>query len=283
MSTEKDTTEGGLEEALVRLWEGIRTPPDGDLDSFASSATVDERDVVPRIGLRPRVLRPRWALALAGLALLVGSGLGFGLGSSLTPTGQAAAQGVTMGFVRLYDPGCACYKARVFGSVSNGKADEYVVVLEEFCGRDSGRSIVAATTRAGGAWQAEIDIVPRPDSDTAVSYRARWNDELSEPVTFRGRLSVAGKKLRTGRQLVTVGTPQVNPVNMKGRQIVLQRQVAGRWTRVASARLAPHRTRFYTFTATFSVPRRGWKVRALVPSKAAAPCFSAQPSVPWVS
>jgi hypothetical protein len=218
---------------------------------------------------------------IAALALgLVAPGA---LGTLATQAHGSASQSVSLSFVRLFDVGCNCYKARVSGQVSNGRAGELVVVLEEYCGRGSGRSVVAATTREGGAWQAEVSPVARPDAPVAVSYRARWNDVLSAPVVFRGRFeSLSGR--RVGRaQRVTVVTPNVNPVSLKGRPVVLQRRISGAWRRVGSARLAPHRTRFYTFVASFTVPRRGWTLRALVPAKTAAPCFGAQASEPWVS
>ena len=194
-----------------------------------------------------------------------------------------ASQNVTLFFVRFFDVACNCYKARVSGRVSSGEAGENVVVLQEYCGR-APRSVAAATTRAGGAWETEIAPVARPDFPAAESYRARWNTTLSAPVTFVGRLaSVSGKRLRSGLQEVNVVTPDVNPVSLTGRQVVLQRQVGTRWTRIGDARLAPHRTRFYTFTATFTVPRRGWRLRAFVPRRTTAPCFRAAASSPWVS
>jgi hypothetical protein len=199
------------------------------------------------------------------------------------PASSAQSKSVTLEVTRFFDTACRCYKARVYGRVSSGKAGEYVVVLEEFCGRGSGRSAVAATTREGGGWEAVIDGVVSPDSGVAVSYRSRWNDVLSDPVSFKGRLTVTGKRQAPGRQLLTVLTSNVNPVNLKGRQVVLQRQVGGGWARVGRARLAPHRTRYYTFTATFTGVRRGWTVRALVPSRSAAPCFTASPSETWIS
>jgi hypothetical protein len=221
----------------------------------------------------------RAALALGLLALVVASAL-----VARTPAQGSAAQSVSMTFVRFFDVACNCYKARVSGRVSNGRAGEDVVVLEEYCGRGSGRAVVLATTRDGGFWQAEISPVARPDFPVAISYRARWNDKLSEPIAFRGRFeSVVGTRLGRGAQRVTVVTPDTNPVNLKGRQVRIQRRVSGTWRRIGAARLAPHRARFYTFTATFTVPRRGWMLRALIPAKTAAPCFGARASEPWVS
>jgi hypothetical protein len=100
---------------------------------------------------------------------------------------------------------------------------------------------------------------------------------------FKARVSGRVSNGRSGKHVVTVSTPDFNPVNLKGRQIVLQRRVGGRWARVATARLAPHRTRFYSFTAGFTVPRRGWILRALVSSNAAALCFAAAASERWTS
>ena len=78
-------------------------------------------------------------------------------------------------------------------------------------------------------------------------------------------------------------TPNVNPVSLQGRPVVLHRRIGTQWRRIASARLATHRQRFYTFAATFAVPRRGWTLRAVVPAKTAAPCFAAAVSEPWRS
>jgi hypothetical protein len=80
-----------------------------------------------------------------------------------------------------------------------------------------------------------------------------------------------------------VRTSHVNPANLKGRTVVLQRQSGSTWTRIARAKLAPHRVKYYTFVATFTVRQRGWKLRALVPAKSAAPCFTASPSAGWTS
>lgn len=223
-------------------------------------------------------------MRLAWLTLVFASLIAAGPLLSQPRAHGTQSQTVTMTFVRFFDVACNCFKARVSGRVSSGRAGEYVVVLEEFCGRGSGRSVVAATTREGGSWDALIDAVVHPESGVAVSYRARWNAALSDPVFFRGRLeSLAGKRAGRGRQTVTVVTPRFNPVNLKGRLVVLQRRVSGAWRRLATARLSTHRARFYTFTATFSVPRRGWTLRALVPSKTAAPCFAPQTSEPWRS
>jgi hypothetical protein len=147
----------------------------------------------------------------------------------------------------------------------------------------SASSVAGARTREGGFWEAELQIVSRPEALASETYRARWNGQLSEPVTFRGPLSVSQTRLRPGRHRVSVFTSVNNPVSLKGRAVVLQRQTGGQWRRIASARLVPHRVKYYTFVATFTVPRRGWTLRALVPAKSAAPCFTASTSEKWTS
>jgi hypothetical protein len=202
----------------------------------------------------------------------------------LGPSARAAeSQSVTLTFARFFDVGCNCFKARLAGRASSGRAGEEVVVMHEYCGRGA-RSVGGATTREAGAWEVVIYPVTRPDFPASESYRALWNGRLSEPVTFKGPLAaVSGTRLAGGRQRVTVATPNVNPVSLNGRAVVLQRRVAGGWTRVASAQLTPHRSRFYTFTAAFTGVRRGWTVRALVTARAAAPCFTSTASESWVS
>ena len=227
----------------------------------------------------------RRGASAAVLGLLLAA-IGAGMAST---TGSAAqTQTVTLAFVRYYDNACLCFKARLSGQVSSRTAGEYVAVLRQHCGRSfsTATAVAGATTRAQGFWEAELPVVSRPDALVSETYRARWEGTLSEPVTFRGRLTVSGARLKDGRQRVTVVTgswPPYSPVNLKGRPVVLQRQTGSQWTRIASARLTPHPVKYYTFVATVTVPRRGWTLRALVPVKSAAPCFVASRSEPWRS
>jgi hypothetical protein len=197
----------------------------------------------------------------------------------------AHAQSVTLNFVRLYSNACNCYQARVSGQVASSSAGEEVVVLRQYCGRSaaSASAVGQALTRAGGFWATELPIVSRPDALVSESYRARWNGQFSAPVTFRGKLAVSRARVSPSRSRISVFTTTNNPVNLKGRQIVLQRKVGDSWTRIATARLTPHRVKYYTFVATFTVPRRGWTLRALVPARSATPCFTASVSEEWRS
>ena len=205
------------------------------------------------------------------------------------PTGAGAfaanVQSVTLNFVRFYTNVCNCYKARVSGQIASSSAGEEVVVLRQYCGRSaaSASAVGQALTRAGGFWETELLVVSRPDALVSESYRARWNGQFSAPVTFRGKVAVSRTRVSPSRSRISVFTTVNNPVNLKGRQIVLQRKVGNSWTRMATARLAPHRVRYYTFVATFTAPRRGWTLRALVPARSAAPCFTASVSDEWRS
>jgi hypothetical protein len=224
---------------------------------------VDEVDVVRRLAE---------AVACGVVALLLLAGVGSG-----------ATQLVTLTFARFYSNVCNCWSAKASGQVSSGAADQEIVILKQNCGRSFGTAAASARTRAGGFYETEITLIPFPGSNYSVIYRARWNGELSAPVLIRGKLEVSSRRLRDGGRPVVVATSNLNPVNLRGKQVLLQRQVGNDWTRVASARLAPHPVTYYTFVATFPQQRRGWKLRALVPAKSALPCFVASTSKPWTS
>jgi hypothetical protein len=206
------------------------------------------------------------------------------LGLALVGSAAAGpAQSVTLTLVsRFHSAVCNCNAAKLAGQISSNAAGEEVVILKQLCGRSFGTAEASATTREGGSFEAEVRFLPHPDYPYSLIYRARWKGQLSAPLTIRGRLSVTRKQL-SGRRVQVVVFTGTNPVNLKGRQVVLQREMAGAWTRIASARLAPHRVKYYTFVATFTVRQRGWALRALVSAKSAAPCFTASPSERWTS
>jgi hypothetical protein len=213
-------------------------------------------------------------LAALALATIVGS-------AGAVPARES--QSVTLNLVRFYDNACRCYKARLSGAVASREAGEEVVVLRQYCGRSFATAVAGALTKEGGFWGAELVVVPRPDALVSESYRARWNGQLSDPIVFRGKLDVSHVRLSRTRHRVSVFTSTNNPVDLRGRTILLQRDVAGNWRRIASARLVPDRVKYYTFVATFTVPHRGWKLRALVTAKSALPCFTTSVSETWRS
>jgi hypothetical protein len=200
------------------------------------------------------------------------------------PLAAAAAlstQTVTLTVVRTYDEPQSSWKLRFSGSVSNGQAGEEVTVMQQRCGTSSSTAVAATQTRESGFWEAEPNYIVIADSAT---YRARWKSELSEPVVIRPEISVGVRKLRRpGRFQVWVSTGDVQQ-RMKGRVVVLQRLISGKWTAVRRGRLGYDTVNGFsaTFLATFTVPR-GWTLRAFVPAKTAAPCFKPNVSERWKS
>jgi hypothetical protein len=87
-----------VREILGRLRAG--TPPltEEVLHAAARSAAATPRPLPATTGPQRR-LRVRWVGVAVSAALLVGSGLGFGLGSSVTPSGSAGTKLVGFGFM----------------------------------------------------------------------------------------------------------------------------------------------------------------------------------------
>jgi hypothetical protein len=195
-----------------------------------------------------------------------------------TPDGGAQREDVTLRLERFYDPACRCYKLRFSGTIASGQANEYVAVLQQVCGSASSTAIAGASTRAGGVWEAEPVNGAAPESDSST-YRARWNNRLSEALVFRGNVRLSLAELARGRFRVTVDTADTRQ-NMSGRAVELQRLVAGQWTRVQRAKL---RGRGGAFTTTVTARGRGQSFRIAIPARSAAPCYSATTSRPFVA
>lgn len=83
---------------ITRLWRAIATPSSDELRDLARRASSEPQLAEARAPRRRR-LRARWAVAIGAIALLVGSGLGFSLGSSVTPSGDAGRNVVGFGFL----------------------------------------------------------------------------------------------------------------------------------------------------------------------------------------
>jgi hypothetical protein len=99
----KGVEERSVERLLARLWRRLPAPSDAELHEVARASRAQPNRahaVADRAsGSEPRRLRLRWALMVAAIALLVGSGLGFGVGNSLTPSGSAGGNFVGFGFL----------------------------------------------------------------------------------------------------------------------------------------------------------------------------------------
>lgn len=209
----------------------------------------------------------RTLVAALSLAAVTVAGLG-------VPSGGAqSSPSVTLAVFRIYDSGNRIHKFRFSGSISSRAGDQYVAVMQQKCGYSFATAIAGAQTRAGGFWEAETSSAPRPELDTNT-YFARWGSAKSKPVKFQGRLSMSVTKLGQGRFRVYVWRGGDVLQDLGGRQIVLQRLNAGRWSRIAVARLRIDPSQYSSYAATFTIRTRGWTLRAVVPTKNARPCFN---------
>lgn len=189
-------------------------------------------------------------------------------------------QSVTLDVHRFYSETCSCYRLEFSGMVSSGEPNEQVVVMQQKCGRRVSTAAADVSTVEGGLWTAEVGL---PFSHDSATYRAHWNGRLSEPWTFRPKLTVwPPAKLRGRRVRVSVfADPEAQ--TMRRRFVQLQRRSAGRWIPVRRARLAANKRFAGQYSATFTVLTRGLRMRFLVPAKSAAPCYSATVTDTFVS
>ncbi|HVM16585.1 MAG TPA: hypothetical protein VM290_03295 [Gaiellaceae bacterium] len=162
------------------------------------------------------------------------------------------------------------------GRIASGEANERVDLLVKECGYDHFRVVGGALTTTGGHWAIEL---PR----SIGSFRARWNGRSSDVVQVRMPIHVWASKV-PGRRAWRVAVPRGAGAvmqDMHGRMVELQRRTSsGRWVRVRQARL---RATFTSYEAVFPVPTRGLTLRAVVPSRSAAPCYTANATAPWRS
>jgi hypothetical protein len=194
-------------------------------------------------------------------------------GAPSAPSAPAAE--VTLRAERFWSEACRCYKFRFAGAISSGAANEYVSVLQQKCGTSFSTSIAGTTTREGGFWEVESN-----GPVGGGTFRARWNNNLSDPVTHRAELLIRLTQLGGGQVRVEVDSFS-SPLKLKGKFVELQRLSAGQWTRIRRARFSARRPGVYS--ATFTVKRRGLTLRAFVPAEAAAPCYAATASKTWTS
>jgi hypothetical protein len=187
--------------------------------------------------------------------------------------GGVPAADVTLRVERFWSEACRCYKFRFAGSIASGAANEYVSLVQQKCGTSFSTSVAGTSTREGGFWEVESN-----GPVGSGTFRARWNNHLSEPVTHRQDLSISITRLGGGRVRVGVNSFGL-PLKLKGKFVELQRLSAGQWTRIRRARFSARRPG--SFSATFTVKRRGLTLRAFVPAESAAPCYAATASKTW--
>jgi hypothetical protein len=186
------------------------------------------------------------------IAAALGAGAFLAASALAAPTVE-----LTMKVQRLPDG-----RGRFSGTVSSGAPNEYVAIMEEKCGASFPTAFGGATTGRGGSWETE----PFNPLGSAT-YRAKWGPHVSEPVTFRVPVRLTLMHFQRGRHLVVVRAD----ANLNRRFVELQRLAAGRWVRARRSRLEPGGGSFL-FQVWFTVPKKGLRLRVLVPAATAAPC-----------
>jgi hypothetical protein len=183
------------------------------------------------------------------------------LGAFASATLAVSAQEVTFEVQRFPDG-----RVQFSGRIPSGQANEYVAVLSQRCGQRSFTAFTGASTDEGGFWHVDAY------QPGGAVYRARWKNQLSEPITIavRAPVRINLTKLPGNRFRAWVFAES----NLSGRFIALQRLAGGRWVHVRRARLVSAGFAGYggRYEATFAVRKRGLRLRLVVPAKTAAPC-----------
>ena len=107
---------------LARLGDEAGNPTEGELRKAARLAAGEGRTPEERPATHPRPWRPlrvRWAIAVAA-AMLLATGLGFGVASSLTPSSSARTDHVGLGF--LPAKGWTVVQSGIPGSAESARA-----------------------------------------------------------------------------------------------------------------------------------------------------------------
>lgn len=175
------------------------------------------------------------------------------------------------------------------GTVSSGSVGQTVELVGRDCGGRGYRILSETQTRAGGGWRIENPESTPPWRSfswrSGMTFRARWGDELSEPIALRLPAGIGASKI-AGRRAWRVFVSSSPLVPMAGRLVELQRSVGTSWVRFQRKRLV-HKASFtlgpYNNEAVFPVERRGLRLRAFLPRASALPCFLPAASDPWHS
>jgi hypothetical protein len=195
-------------------------------------------------------------LVVVGLAVL----------GALASTGAAApADEVTLKMERFLEPGTNFMRVRFSGAVSNRSPGEYVTVMEQRCGARFSTAMAAATTGPGGIWEATPSTYYQHAPLLPGTFRARWNGQLSELVSFRPPLQMFVRRKGGGRRFDVFVQAHAT---LRGEFLELQRLIGGQWKRVKYLRLGT------VYRVSFAV-RRGWTMRVFAPPETAAPCYTA--------
>jgi hypothetical protein len=175
------------------------------------------------------------------------------------------------------------------GAIASGAAGQTVELLGRDCGAEGLRLLGGAQTRDGGRWQLE-----NPEHDapyrtfrwsSGIAFRARWKEQLSDPVVLRFPAGISATKV-PGRRAWRVSVPSSPQADMAGKIVELQRRAGSGWVRYRRAKLV-HRASFergpYNNEAVFPVEARGLRLRAFLPRASALPCFLPAATDSWRS
>ena len=204
---------------------------------------------------------------------------GVALVAALGSTAAAApAESVTLEVERFLEQQTGLFRLRFSGVISSGATNEYVAVMHQKCGYRFSTAIGGATTNEGGTWETVPRFGIPPETGT---FRALWKGKRSDPVTVRGPVRIRLVKERQRRYRVSV----IAEANLSRRFVALQRLAGGQWRHVRRQRLTAYGQAGYGgyFTTTFTVRKRGLRLRILVPEKTAAPCHAPAVSETFVS
>ena len=165
--------------------------------------------------------------------------------------------------------------ALLYGTASGAGLQDVVRIEAKECGSTLYRPVLEAHVLAGGGWSA-----PVAPSVTA-SVRAVWKRSRSEPVTVRQEARVVLERRRSGVGFLVAVTSKRS---LWRRGVEIQRRSEGAWKTVKRVRL----TDSVTSTGSVSVSEAaiglhvptGTRLRAVLPSEQARPCYTK--SVSWV-
>lgn len=214
------------------------------------------------------------ARALALLAVVVAAAGGL----AASDAGSAPATDVTLTVQRVtQSPGL--YRYRFSGQIAGSAAGEYVAVMQQRCGYSYSTAVAGAQTRPGGFWEVEV----KPESSAAIAtsatFRARWREALSNPVTILQPIYVQARRLRPSLFAVYVSGSKED---LTRRTVILQRFRGGMWSGIQRGRLT-RVAQSTLFQLRFTVKARGWTLRARVPKATAGKCLAPAVSETWTS
>lgn len=158
----------------------------------------------------------------------------------------------------------------VYGTIDSRKGGEQVTIQARDCGSSSFRAFAEAVTRDGGGWS--VAVYPR----ISTSLRAVHEQLESAPVAIQRRANVALDRKRRGGGF-RVGTGGLRSFWHK--RVLVQRLRSGSWRTVKSVLLTDSSAAsgygsWVEAEFTLSVPE-GTRIRAVLPSSQAKPCYLA--------